>query len=69
MRKKIRGFLGLDISDTQKNILIILLFIAIFTGCNCVHAEGLKIDVFIDGEKVNFPDAKPFINNSRTLVQ
>lgn len=68
MREKIKGFLGLDISDTQKNILIILLFIAIFTGCNCVHAESLKIEVFIDGEEVNFPDAQPFINNSRTLV-
>lgn len=43
-------------------------FIFSFGANGQVFATPGNIDVYVDGQKVDFPDAKPFLQNSTTMV-
>lgn len=49
-------------------VALVLLMIPIMFGSLDAYATSSDITVMVDGKVVNFPDAKPFIMNSRTLV-
>ncbi|WP_051280133.1 stalk domain-containing protein [Anaerovorax odorimutans] len=55
-----------------KILLIITLFILVilssFEDNNFAFAETVGVGVYINGNAVDFPDTKPYISNSRTLV-